>query len=935
MHKSKLKQMTLAISLACFSLYAEAAGLGKLTVLSGLGEPLNAEIEVESASPEELGSLSAGIASPEAYAVQGLQRTAVQETIQVAVAKKSNGTPILKLTSTQPVTDPFLEMLVQVDWSTGRLVREFTVLLDPPGYDSTKPPAPAAPIVAPEVPASESQPSTPPVADAMLTESSIQPMSEKAMPESAEKKSPVDEVKTARGDTLSKIAKEMQVEGVSLDRMLVGLYRENKEAFINNNMNQLKVGQIIKLPSEETLKSISRAEAAEEIKVHANDWSGYKNKLASTVAESKPAVEETKSQKSEGKLVTPKVETPAKPSEGPKDVVKLSKTEEPPKKGDAKTDAKTFRNKLDALQEEGLAREKSIKEASERAAALEKQVDDLQKLMTLKNKSMADVQKQATEATKADRAPKVVIETKKPEDVKPVPAPAEVKPTEVKPVEAKPAEAKPVEAEKPANPVVAEVDNAKKTPKKPKLTPKKATPEADPFAQEPSLMDDLDPLLLGGGAGALALLGGGWFYLRNRRKKSLDSFEKGILTAGALKANTVFGNTSGGTVDTGDTSFLTDFSQTAGGMIDTHDVDPIAEAEVYMAYGREAQAEEILKDAISKEPTRYELHLKLLEIYAARSDTSAFEANAGELYTTLGSSHPVWLKVAEMGHAMEPNNPLYDTASSGATTSAPAPSSEPVAAKMDDTQVLDVTDFAQAEEVSDATLDFSLDMDASAATDTNNAMDFEMESAVFDAAPDIAIPQSSAKDDSNQVVDEVPDLDFQLDMSALDSVSDQANQALEDVSEVVAEAKPNFEQTMPSMPSFETSALDLSDKPTMTATEDALSLPALDTPTDVGGLDFDFDLGESADALEPKASEPDFAIDDSNITDIEMTDIALDAEPASADGESEDVNTKLDLVTAYIDMGDNEGARELLDEIIKEGGPKQVARAKRLLADIA
>src|SRR5690606_37646051 len=112
---------------------------------------------------------------------------------------------------------------------------------------------------------------------------------------------------------------------------------------------------------------------------------------------------------------------------------------------------------------------------------------------------------------------------------------------------------------------------------------------------------------------------------------------------------------------TGDTSFLTDFSQSPSGMIDTHDVDPIAEAEVYMAYGRDSQAEEILNDAIAKDPTRYELHLKLLEIFAARNDTSAFEAVAGELYSTLGSNDSVWKQVAEMGHKLEPNNPLYDT----------------------------------------------------------------------------------------------------------------------------------------------------------------------------------------------------------------------------------------------------------------------------------
>jgi len=172
----------------------------------------------------------------------------------------------------------------------------------------------------------------------------------------------------------------------------------------------------------------------------------------------------------------------------------------------------------------------------------------------------------------------------------------------------------------------------------------------------------LDLPKLGMGAGALALLGGSWWFLRNRRRTSLTSFEEGIMTTGGLKANTVFGNTAGGTVDTGDTSFLTDFSSnTAGSMIDSHDVDPIAEAEVYMAYGRDAQAEEILKDAIAKEPERYELHLKLLEIYQNNKDAGAFEAVAGEMYTKLGANDATWQKVAAMGLAFDESNPLYST----------------------------------------------------------------------------------------------------------------------------------------------------------------------------------------------------------------------------------------------------------------------------------
>ena len=211
--------------------------------------------------------------------------------------------------------------------------------------------------------------------------------------------------------------------------------------------------------------------------------------------------------------------------------------------------------------------------------------------------------------------------------------------------------------------------------------------------EEPSFIDGLmsgdnNLPLIGGGLG-LALLGAGWMFLRNKRKKNLDSFERGILTSGGLRANTVFGNTTSNT-STSDTSFLTDFAQSVdGGMIDTNDVDPIAEAEVYMAYGRGSQAEEILKDAILKEPKRYELHLKLLEIYVENKDAASFETIAGELYTTLGADDPVWAKVATLGAKLEPENPLYDLSKiSVAATAATALASD----DMDFSEVLGTED---------------------------------------------------------------------------------------------------------------------------------------------------------------------------------------------------------------------------------------------------
>ena len=149
MHKSKIKQISLAVCLALMPLSNYAAGLGKLNVNSGIGEPLRAEIELLSVTPDELSTLAATIASEDAYAQQGIPRLGIHNNIKVDIAKNADGSPVLKIHSNQPVSDPYLDMLIQVDWATGRLQREYTVLLDPPGYKPE--PASVAPVSLPSV----------------------------------------------------------------------------------------------------------------------------------------------------------------------------------------------------------------------------------------------------------------------------------------------------------------------------------------------------------------------------------------------------------------------------------------------------------------------------------------------------------------------------------------------------------------------------------------------------------------------------------------------------------------------------------------------------------------------------------------------------------------------------------------------------------------
>ena len=967
MHNSKLKRITVALCMALVPISVFAAGLGKLNVMSGLGEPLKADIELISVTAEELNSMTAVIASEEAYVTQGIEKPASHNTIKVDITKNANGTHVLKLKSAQPISEPFLDMLIQVDWASGRLLREYTVLLDPPGYtgesDSSGQDSQTAQM--PVVKSSGSTQSNQIQSDQVAgeTAASMLPGSKKTNKGIRKTKSVEtatdatdaegQEYVTHRGDTLAKIAQDMKPEGVSLEQMLVGLYQTNPNAFQGDNMNRLKVGQIIRQPSEATLNAISRKEASREIKVQTENWNAYRNKLAGIVADTVPSEAEANTQSAGGKIKSAAEDKSIPTAAGPKDVVKLSAGDAAAAKVSAEN-IKSLEDKITALQEEATAREKSVKEAQERTASLEKQIADMQKLLALKNGEMADLQKQAetqAAAEKPQETPEIVA-------------------------------AAPLEQAKPVEPVKTEAPVAKDATPAPTQTKPAAKPVPAPVA-EPGFLDgilgglDLTTLLPAGGL--LALLGGGWMYLRKKRERSLADFEQGIMTSGGLKANTVFGNTASASVDTGDTSFLTDFSQSAnGGMIDTNDVDPIAEAEVYMAYGRDAQAEEILKDAISKEPKRYELHLKLLEMYAASKNLSAFETIAGELYTTLGAEDPTWAKVAEIGIKLEPNNPLYQANSS------PTGSSENA---VDSNDKLDATDFSDSPLAAEKDLDFTFnnesltqsfaasdnaainEIDLDLGQESENAMPAGLEEGAentlsFDIEKDT---EAEAKTDTGgmdfdlgdfnsadlntaaEVPTQTSTMEFGHTVPSLDVPTLDAPQFMP---ETVAEQK----ETLPEISEIKLDGFDLPQEHEEAAISEAGVL-------DISGSGDQFTAAEAGadknfnfeiNTISPEASsfkDKDFSdtntfdlttinLDLSDSTDTSTSVNIEDSSPKPAEltlseHEPIEVETKLDLVAAYIEMDDKEGAKELLDEVIKEGGANQRKRAEDLLAKLA
>lgn len=945
MQSPKLKNLAFALCLAFLPSTVLAAGLGKLNVMSGLGEPLKADIELLSVTTEELSTISATIASTEAYANQGIDKPASHNDIKIQVTKNARGAPILKLNSVQPITDAFLDMLIQVDWSSGRLLREYTLLLDPPGYNAesqanTSQLPSSSSAVSQTTPSDTTGTAVPGSAKAGVSGAGKSKKSSAPKPEalqanettSVETTLDGQEYTTSKGDTLAKIAQEMKPEGVSLEQMLVGLYQTNPQAFDGKNMNRLKVGQIIRAPSAEQLEATSKRAAAKEVRVHSANWNEYKNKLAGIVAETQGAEDAAPTQSSSGKVMAAE-DKAAPPANGPRDVVKLSGAEAA--KGGAAD--KALQEKLTALQEEAIAKENALKESQGRAAELEKQIEDMKKLMALKSDAMAKMQSEAAMQAKPDAASVPTQETPAPD------APA----------------AQPTPTTEQAPPAETAAPTSEVTPPtaKPAVAPAPAPMQVEQPGFLEGMAQNVDLNTLGFAGGGLALLGAGWLFLRNKRKKNLTSFEEGIMTSGGLKANTVFGNTAGGTVDTGDTSFLTDFSQsTSGGMIDSHDVDPIAEAEVYMAYGRDAQAEEILKDAIVKEPKRYELHLKLLEIYQASGNTSAFETISGELYTTLGATDPVWAKVAQLGVKMDPDNPLYKVEELPQDTNmVVADSATEEASKAEDDFF---ASFGNAEDDADEptsqNAEDKLDLESNSTTISNVA-----ESSPFDldlGALDFDMDTPVQLDEDKSTEAEEPS--YSLGDLNMDAPTTQADEvfAVDEMPEVVTgnleafnievnaeEAPKSLDVPTIDFPNFKADTIASPD-PAVMGEENQLEEPSLPEVVELKSDDiseFSINMGTDSVAEEPSdlglsmAQPSNFDLSDIN---LDLNDISTDpsvSQAAMAAGEPEEVETKLDLVMAYLDMEDKIGARELLEEVMKEGGENQRKRASELLEKIS
>jgi pilus assembly protein FimV len=870
---------------------AYAAGLGKLSVNSALGQPLSAEIELVSLQPGEFEVITAKVASPEAYSDARIEYSPLLRQLRFTVERKADGRPVLKISSNAPINEPFLDVLVEMSWPSGRLVREYPILLDPPGFSEARiqPPTAAARPAPPSAPAQATAPAVAPGSPA----SGALPS---ARGESKPASGPDTYGPVKRGDTLAKIASEMKPEGISLDQMLVALFRENKQAFVNNNMNLLKTGQILRIPAAADIGKLGKAEAQKEVQVQVADWKAYREQIASAASASaaKPAASNVATgQVAPAKPVSP----PAAPAADQLKIAKADAAAAPGGvAGKGTVDPKAAAN---AAKEDQIAKEKALAEAKSRIADLEKQKADAQKLVDLKAQPPGAKPGEAPKPAVPGAAPTTPPATQVAQ-VTPPPAPGA---TPAGSPPAAPATPPAGEAAKPAPPA-----DGSAPPAAPKPAPKPAPKAPPPPPPEPTLMETaMEYLPYAAGVAGAGVLGVGGLLFMRRRKQAAggtgSNTQTSSLMPSDLKPNTVTGAKAGGLVDTGNSSFLTDFDKTGPGSIDTDEVDPVAEAEVYIAYGRDAQAEEILKEAMTRDKGRHEISMKLLEIYHARKSAQAFDTVARELKEAIGESDPMWAKAAAMGASIDPTNGLYSGAgreyeSTGAFAAG-------------GTAMLAAAGASAAAAAGDAgkpDLDFDLGFDDSATTKL--------------PAPtiDITAPNS----DQPSAMADASALDFDLDLASSPAATPQS-------------AAPAA-----------TADLDLGGGLDFDLALDTPSAPKVDIPSasapaaDAGG-GFDFDL--SALSLDEPAPVTDVTQKVSPVAPppapaLDLSDLSLDLDspgdpaPPSGGGDPSAVATKLELAKAYIEIGDTDGAKEILNEVSREGNAAQQQEAKSILAGL-
>lgn len=871
---------------------AWSLSLGRLSVQSALGESLRAEIDVTSLTPDEAANLRVRVAPPDAYRIAGVDYNAVLPSTAVSLQRRADGTPYLRISSDRSVQEPFVDVILELSWSSGRLLREYTLLFDPPSVAraATAPATPAV-VAAPARPSKAEQAASEAVSRAEAARRAPPVLTEAPEPvplAKAPTRRPVaptpppaadasagggassgGEYRVKPGDTLSNVASKLQVEGFSLDQMLVGLYQGNTQAFIGNNMNRLRSGAVLNVPSADKLGGIDPKEARRLVQVQSANFNAYRQRLAAAVPEQTKAAEPAR--KSGGQVRTEVVESGAAGAAKP-DRLQIDKP-------------KTAGKGQSTAPEEAVVKQLADKEASSRVNELARNLDELKKLQAASGAAAAGTGKSASAAGSLVVAGKAPDKPAEAASMPAAPAPAKPVVSASAPASA-PAVAMPASAAEPL-PIVASAPAplpasapapAVAAASRPTM-PMDAAP-----AEEPSLIDSLseNPLLLPGAGLILAILAGlGYYRLRGKSKD-----EAGVTSflESRLQPDSFFGASGGQRVDTRDAAGTPSSMSYSLSQIDAiGDVDPVAEADVYLAYGRDLQAEEILKEAMRANPERLAIRTKLLEVYAKRRDTKGYELLAGELYGLTGGQGEDWARAQELGRSIDPENPLYEQGGQ--------PNSG-YAAESGGGEMLGASTMPQSVVPSPSRFENSAIPDFDLGADTPSGS-----SAAIDL--DISVPGP---------MDSLPPVSSPFGTVKQGLAGGAATVAAVGGAVAAAGASPS---TSAASSGFGHSSLDF----------ELHDLPEISEPIteagdlqkiDMDGLSLDFDL-------QPTTSPG-----------------GVEAFPILGDGDDSDpLARKIELAKEFLDFGDAESARDMLQEVIEKSDGDLRAKAQAMLDKLA
>ena len=976
--------------MACAGLYspvASALTLGTITVQSALGEPLRAEIDLPQITPAEAESLRASTASADVFRAQGMEYSSTASQMRLQLQRRPDGRMVLGLSGNRPVNEPFVDLVVDARWSAGQITRSYTMLFDPPTPRRSQAQAEAE-VVAPSLAAptgnAAAQP-TPRRSVPMDNSNAVNgnnesnsrnggvPASQRraaaAQRASASQASADNTVRVAPGDTAGRIANARRQQGVSLDQMLVAMSRANPDAFVQGNVNRLKAGSVLQIPSQDEALATPAGQARQLIAVQSRDFNTFRRRLAGAA----PDAEQAGAQRSARGSVQTRIEDSSAIAAVP-DKLTLSKG--------AMQGNKTS--------EEMLAQRKQGNEAAARAQELTRNIAELNQLNQLNQLNAASAASAASDAS-AGMAPSA-------NTTAPATAPGLAVPNPALAAVAEPASSPALATNDAQNATPQDAPPTQKTAETPVASSATLTPPASAVVPAPmpepqpepsgfvqDLMEQPALPLAAGGLLLLLLAYGGYRALQHRRSShvAIDS----SFVDSRTHPDSFFGATGGQRVDTAsaDSSMGGPSLSYSPSQLDVGgEVDPVAEADVYLAYGRDLQAEEILREAARQQPQRVAIVAKLAEIYAKRLDGRALEVVARDVQRLTQGHGAEWERVTELGLRLDPNNALYQSDNSPSATknlggeaalqaaavSVDTPATQPAAAFPLD---LDLNlDFDLPDNVfADANADDRQGSDTSRSPvpATSGAGDEDWDAledlVAFNAA--IASPSQPAKAPgaqlhspadsavhSNMNMNMNMDMDMDRGLENAQSGPDSSN-----ASPIDSGLHPDLDMDMdmdwakdPSPVVLAADTVAQADNAGTAALADEqldafalnFDLPELNAPALHSGIDSTDEIAQSKDGFVSTESHfLDFDFDSLSL-DLDAPELAVQdgradalesgAYPSESTAEEDPLVTKLALAQEFHAIGDSEGARTLTEEVISESSGALKQRAQNLLAEL-